>query len=245
MISKRKNINIPFDLENRILHGLASEWENALWVLDDRCRDLMKKPLFRLNDMRHHFAHWSGEKREICMSRHLVYHHSWGVVRAVLLHEMAHQLAESILQVDHEPPHGSTFRQACRLLRANPKASAEYRMLDEKPLEGDQNPNDKILIRVQKLMALAESRNRHEAQAAMQKAHDLIKKYNLDLLHMRRKRRFISIFIGKPALRHFREEYHMAQLIQDYYFVEGVWVSAYVIEKGKMGRVLEISGTPA
>jgi hypothetical protein len=29
----------------------------------------------------------------------------------------------------------------------------------------------------------------------------------------------------------------------DYYFVTGIWVGAYVIEKAKMGRVLEISGT--
>ena len=35
----------------------------------------------------------------------------------------------------------------------------------------------------------------------------------------------------------------MANLLQTYYFVQGIWVSAYVIEKGKMGRVLEISGT--
>jgi hypothetical protein len=31
--------------------------------------------------------------------------------------------------------------------------------------------------------------------------------------------------------------------MQDFYFVSGIWVPAYVIEKQKMGRVLEISGT--
>jgi len=44
-------------------------------------------------------------------------------------------------------------------------------------------------------------------------------------------------------MRHPREDYHLANLLQDYYFVTGIWVPAYVIEKSKMGRVLEISGT--
>jgi hypothetical protein len=32
-------------------------------------------------------------------------------------------------------------------------------------------------------------------------------------------------------------------LLEDFYFVHGIWVPAYVVEKGKMGNVLEISGT--
>jgi hypothetical protein len=98
-------------------------------------------------------------------------------------------------------------------------------------------------LRIKKLMSLAESGNRHEAEAAMAKAHDLMKKYNLQLLAQSRAPDYISIFVGAPALRHFRESYYIANLLQDYYFVEGLWVSAYVLAKGKMGRVLEISGT--
>jgi len=45
-------------------------------------------------------------------------------------------------------------------------------------------------------------------------------------------------------LRHFREEYHLADLLITFYFVQGIWVPAYVVSKGKMGKVLEISGTP-
>jgi hypothetical protein len=57
-------------------------------------------------------------------------------------------------------------------------------------------------------------------------------------------RNFISEFVGKPALRHSRDVYLLANLLQEFYFVEGIWVSAYVLARGKMGRVLEISGTP-
>jgi hypothetical protein len=44
-------------------------------------------------------------------------------------------------------------------------------------------------------------------------------------------------------LRHPREEYLLAELLRDFYFVWTIWVPAYVIEKRKMGRVLELSGT--
>jgi hypothetical protein len=36
---------------------------------------------------------------------------------------------------------------------------------------------------------------------------------------------------------------HLANLLQDFYFVRCVWVPAYVFEKERMGRVLELSGT--
>jgi hypothetical protein len=92
-------------------------------------------------------------------------------------------------------------------------------------------------------MALAASSNHHEADSAMAKAYDLIAKYNLDLLPQDADRNFASVFVGQPALRHPPEDYSLAHLLQDFYFVQGIWVSTYVPEKGKMGRVLEVSGT--
>ncbi|MBL0717062.1 MAG: DUF2786 domain-containing protein, partial [Desulfosarcina sp.] len=85
--------------------------------------------------------------------------------------------------------------------------------------------------------------NQHEAEAAMAKAHEFIAKYNLDLLTRHEQRNFVSVFVGSPALRHFREDYRLSTLIQDFYFVYGIWVPAYVMGKSKMGRVLEVSGT--
>ena len=213
------------------------------WLLSPEYRQSMRRPLFRLKDLQYTWGYWSEEKREICLSRRLVLNHPWDAVREVLLHEMAHQLAQQVLNVDSEPPHGQTFQKACYLLRANPKASGNYRLLQEKIFRDSMDEKDRILVRVKKLMALAQSQNRHEAEAAMVKAHELLAKYNINLLSLETQRHFFSIFVGKPALRHGREAYHMAGLIQDFYFVQGIWVPAYVLEKGKMGRVLEISGT--
>jgi len=241
--AKQQKAFVQTDLEHRILHGLACEWETALWFLDTAHRALIRKPLFSLKSMTDRLGYWSSKKREICLSRDLVLNHPWDAVREVLLHEMAHQLAEEVLGAHNESPHGPTFRRACHLLRANPEASGHYRPLDERVHEGMFNPRDKIMLRVKKLMALATSQNLHEAESAMAKAHALVAKYNLDLIATEEDRHYVSIFLGAPSLRHPREDYHLARLLQDFYFVYGIWVSAFVHAKDKMGRVLEITGT--
>jgi len=240
---KSNKICIQQELERRILHGLACEWEEALWVLDSSHKDLIRKPLFSLRDTKSRLGHWSREKREICLSRNLVVNHPWDAVREVLLHEMAHQFADEVLGANNEPPHGPKFQGACHLLRANPNASGKYEPLHDRIFRESSGSEDRIMLRIKKLMALAQSKNQHEAEAAMAKAHELIAKYNVDLLAHEENRDFVSVFVGKPALRHFREEYALARLLTDFYFVHGIWMPAYVVDKGKMGSVLEISGT--
>jgi hypothetical protein len=232
------------DLAQRILHGVALEWTHAVSQLRSTSRRSLQVPLFSLRDSNGKWGTWSRSKREICLSRKLVVNHSWDSVREVLLHEIAHQYVDEVLMAPNEPPHGPMFQKVCYLLRANPKSSASYPLLDERVASESFHPNDKTMLRVKKLMALAESGNCHEAEAAMTKAHELIGKYNLDLFAEENKQRdFTSVFVGKPALRHSREDYCLAHLLQDFYFVHGIWVSTYVVDKEKMGRVLEISGT--
>ncbi len=231
------------NLEGRILHGLATEWEAAAGQLEYIHAIRLQKPLFSLRELKEKLAFWDSGKREICFSSDFVYHHAWDAVKEVLLHEMAHQLTSETLKIHNETPHGKSFHKACNLLRANPKASGSYPPLSERIINPDADENDRIMFKIQKLLALAQSNHIHEAEAAVTKAHELIEKYNINMLENDAERDYVSMFIGKPSLRHFREEYALSNLITEHYFVYGIWVSAYVIEKGKMGRVLEISGT--
>ncbi len=233
------------DLERKILLGLAAEWHAAAEELPDRHRRLIHPPVFALRDMGARLGRWHPERGEIALGRSLAFEHPWDALRDVLLHEMAHQLVSGMPGKDTEAAHGPAFVEACRMLGADPRASGTYPTLRDKIASGCIQENDRLLLRIRKLLALAGSTNRHEAEAAMEKAHDLIRKYNIDLQQMNARRRFVSIFLGKPALRQFREFYHLAKLLQSYYFVQGIWVSAWVVEKEKMGRVLEISGTCA
>ena len=230
-------------LLRRMLSGMSLEWKNAIQILEPAFQKAMHLPFFTIKEMTSRLGYWSKDKQEICLSRDLVLNHPWDAVREVLFHEMAHQMADQVFGCAHEPAHGPGFQDACRLLRANPESSGKYPTLHERVGSGSDAAANKQLRRIKKLMALAKSRNRHEAQAAMIKAHQLIKKYNIDVIRHNEKRQFISIFLGTPALRHTRDHYHLGLLLQHFYFVEGIWVPAFVIDKNKMGRVLEITGT--
>ncbi len=241
--SNKRSDMLQTELERQILHGLSCEWEAALWLLEAPYRRRMRKPLFRIKEMRTRLGRWSPRTREICFSRDLVMNYSWDTVVDVLRHEMAHQLAGEVLGARNEPPHGPSFRRACDMLRISTRASGDFEPLHEWVAREHLRQEDRILLRVRKLMALAQSQNQNEAEAAMIKAHELIAKYNIDLMRSSARRDFVSVHVGTPALRHFREVYVLANLIQDFYFVEGIWIPAFVKEKGRMGRVLEISGT--
>lgn len=230
-------------LERRFLHGLCCEWDHAVWLLDSPLAARMKRPLFTLDEAASRWGRWRSDRREIALSRRLVQNHPWDAVREVLLHEMAHQLAEEVLGAENQPPHGPAFQRACALLRANPAASGTCPTLDQRLAASTENQSDPALRRIQKLMALAQSRNRHEAEAAMVKARQLMARHHVARIPRNTEADFVSVFIGRPALRHFREVYHLAAIITDFYFVQGIWVPAYVVERGRMGRALEISGT--
>lgn len=238
---------IESDFEQRILKGLACEWRYAVRTGESPYLSRLRQPMFRLADMKRTWGLWSSEKREICLNKKLVFNYSWGAVREVLLHEMAHQVAQEVLVGTHlchgqESAHGDTFQAACHLLRANPKASGSYPPLDERISDTTSAPVDNLMVRVSKLMALAKSANQHEAQAAMAKAHKLIEKHNLELIESDPCRNFESVMVGRPALVHRGHDYCLANILQDFYFVHCIWVPAFVLEKNKMGRVLEITG---
>ena len=204
---------------------------------------LVRRPTFALADLKSQWGSWSPAKRQITISRQLALNYTWDSIRDVLLHEMAHQIAYELLNASVQTPHGIAFRQACELLRIDPAASGDYQPLHDRLMNDHSGVYDKRMLRIKKLLALAESKNRFEAEAAMTKAHELIARHNIELNDHADERQYLSIFIGSPALRHPREDYHLANLLQDFYFVYGIWVPAYVMEKRKMGRVLEISGT--
>jgi hypothetical protein len=200
-------------------------------------------PLFSIRETNSQWGYWSHARREICLSRRLVDNYSWDCVREVLLHEAAHQLAEWVFGASVSKPHGPEFQRACRLLGANPRASGSYPPLHDRVFKESTRQTDTVVRRIQKLLALAESGNPHEANAAMAKAHALIVRYNINWLEQQNQRRFVSVFLGSPALRHPREDYLLANFLQEFYFVYGLWIPAYVMNRAKMGRVLEVSGT--
>lgn len=232
-------------IEHSILHGLRLEWESILSYAPLPVQRSMAIPIFSLKNSEKSLAHWDASRREISFSRTFVLNYPWDSIKEVLIHEIAHQYASEVLKAHNETPHGTLFHKACHVFKANPEASGSYKPLTDRLTDNDEvSEQDRIMVKVKKLLALGNSMNRHEAESAMAKAHALIRKYNIDLFERDDERNFISVYLGEPALRYNREDYRLAHLLMEHYFVYGIWVPAYVKNKGKMGRVFEITGTP-
>ncbi len=231
-------------LENSILKGLRLEWQAIHQDLPGEYRSRLRLPAFRLTSGAHPLASWISADHLMSFSRAFVLQADWGSLVEVLRHEVAHQLAATFPGADQETSHGPLFRRACEILRADPRATTRLgrdRLLQD--TSPDATPHDRLIRKVRLLMQLAESANPHESAQAAAKANALIIKYNLDILTNDETRNFVSLFLGKPALRHSAHTVGITALLEAHYFVQVVWVSAYVLEKGKMGRVPEVSGT--
>jgi hypothetical protein len=103
----------------------------------------------------------------------------------------------------------------------------------------------RILERIARLLALAESSNVHEAEAAMSAAQRLMLKYNLDVQKARTARRYAFRHLGKATGRVGEAERIVGGILASHFFVEAIWVPVYLPLDGKRGSVLEICGTTA
>jgi hypothetical protein len=199
-------------------------------------RSALRTPAFELTDVAGRLGRWVGGARTLELSRALLVEHGWGVLVEVLKHEMAHQYADEVLGVTDEGPHGPTFRQICRERGIDPRAAGLPRSV---PLA-----EEHVLERVAKLLALAESQNEHEAQAAMSAAQRLMLKHNLERVLADARTPYDFRHLGTPSGRVGESQRLLAAILADHFFVEVIWVPVWRPLEGKRGSVLEVCGAP-
>lgn len=223
------------ELEAGLLRELAREHDHLSWA---HFRRRLRPVAFRLVDVQV-LGRWISAERTIEMSRKLCLEQSWGVVLEVLKHEMAHQFVDEVLGIHDQTAHGPAFRDLCAKLGIDARAAGL-------PAAGSRTADEeRILARIAKLLALAESDVEHEAQAATSAAQRLMLKYNLELAATRARRDYAFRHLGKPRTRVFEAERLLAVILQEHFFVEVIWVPVYVPELGRRATVLEACGTPA
>lgn len=236
-------LNIHMAMERSILHGLAAEWALVQWRIPAAIRGRLRKPQFRINDMPATWGHWTAATNTITLSRRLIRHHPWDAIRDVLLHEIAHQIADEMNTGAPAAPHGAEFHKACRMIGASAHASGSYPLLHARLDGSSATCEDNIRLKIKKLLAMSRSSNPNEAATALVKARQLMTRFQIPEGDAGRSSDdYISVFAGRPALRHTRDHSFLGGLLADFYFVEAIWVPAWVLEKEKMGNVLEISG---
>ncbi|MGZ3453383.1 MAG: SprT-like domain-containing protein, partial [Polyangiales bacterium] len=223
------------ELESALLRALSHEWKHLNWAY---FREKLAEPQLTLVDSSANLGRWVPHVRTIEISRSLALGHPWGVVVEVLKHEMAHQYVHEHLGIEDESSHGPAFQAVCGKLGIDGRANG----VPEAPAdEGEQ----RVLDRVAKLLALAESPNVHEAEAAMAAAQKLLLKHNLEERGRTHARGYAYKHVGLPASRHGEHEKILGTLLGRHFFVEAIWIPIYLVRQAKRATVLELCGSPA
>jgi hypothetical protein len=205
-------------------------------------KSALSLPQMVLVSSRARLGRWIEDTRTVEISRPLVLEQPWGVVVEVLKHEMAHQYVTEVLGERGETAHGPRFRAVCERLGID--AAAAGMPYPKADTTGVDPHKGKIAERIARLLALAESPNVHEAEAAMTAAQRLLLKHNIELRETRAARGFTWKHLGTPTGRTTEAQRVLSMLLCKHFFVEAIWVPVYRPAFGKRASVLEVVGTP-
>lgn len=200
-------------------------------------RFALRPPVFELTRASGFFGRWVSETRTLQLDRKLLVDHSWGTLVEVLKHEMAHQYVDEVLGNPDGRPHGETFQQVCT------ERGIDFAASGVPAASGDAFVASKTIERIAKLLALAESPNLNEAQAAMTAARRLMLKHNIAQATASTAGRYAFRHIGRPTGRRSAAERVLGLILTEHFFVEVIWVPVWRPLEGKRGNVLEACGT--
>ncbi len=229
-----RRASLTAELTTALVRELALEWRR---LNDSFFKSKLRLPQFLLTASTHTLGRYDYGQRVLSVSQTLALEQPWSTVLEVLKHEMAHQYVFEILGVLDETAHGPAFREVCEKLGFDGRARGMPEASEEPATE------DRILERVAKLLALAESPSKHESEAAMNAAQRLMLKYNLERCTKPGRNLYRHRAVGVPTGRVTESERWLAAILTGHFFVEGIWVSVYRPLLGKRGSVLELSGT--
>ena len=224
------------ELERQLLSVLLGCWHT---FNGDLFGGGLKPPVFVLDDTSTRLGCWRRRDRTIGLSLSLLRSHPWHAVRSVLKHEMAHQYVDEVLGALDEPAHGPAFQRVCADLHIDARAAGM-------PVDDDLEVDDdsaRVMRRVQKLLALADSDNANEAEAAANTAQRLMLEHNIAGLNNRGARRYTTKRLTPPQSRLPAHIKMLSGVLARYFFVEVVLARAYLPDEGKDGFLVEVSGT--
>lgn len=222
-------------LERALLRELVSEWQR---INGAHFRGGLTVPSIVLSIGSSHLGRWLGDVRVLELSRAMVLAQPWAIVVEVLKHEMAHQYVHEVLGETSETPHGPSFQSVCARLGVDPASSG----LPRAQADYD-DATARAVERIARLLALAESPNVHEAEAAMLAAQRLMLKHNIDARTTAAGYDFRTL--GTPTGRVEESQRILAGILAQHFFVEVIWIPVYRPLEGRRGSVLEICGSRA
>jgi hypothetical protein len=139
----------------------------------------------------------------------------------IIRHELAHYMA-FIQHGSSIQAHGTEFRAFCKSLNWDEKVYLATTCLDDGEINQPSQESN-VLRKIQKLIALATSRNQHEAELAMIKSQELLIKHHIDVNSLQQETEEKTIL--KRILKQKREDAKMRSiaLILETFFVSSVY----------------------
>ena len=249
--------------ERLALLELITEYERVLRQQKVRLRPAV----IEFCDSTSFWGQWIRETRTIRLARRLLLEQSWFQTISILKHEMAHQLVDERPELlgenqktlrrnalgrlrnqtsnepPHETPHGRLFQSACAKLGVPSEFSKASIDLQSSSLDWRTEQHDpvseKMLGKVKKLLALANSADEHEALLAMDRVREIYSRYNLspteDLA-------YVHLVISTKSKRMETHVKKIAGILAGHFFVQVVLGQIYSPLTGTHHRMLEIIG---
>ena len=219
---------------------LLREHKNICWAY----KVDLRRPIFEIIDSNKIQGQWNPESRRIRIAAKVIKAHSWDVIVNLLKHEMAHQIVSEILK--GEGRHDTMFHKACRMIGVPfqfCKARGSLPLTAPGLGRQEKAESSKTVDRVNKLLSLAQSNNEHEASSAMQRANELMAKYNIKRIEEKGPAEYVYKVINLKRKRLARHQYQTCSILLDFFFVEIVFSQLYDARTQNTYRTIEILGT--
>lgn len=205
----------------------------------------LRAPLIEITNSNSYWGQWDSQTRVLKLSNKLLELGEWKWICGVLRHELAHQYSIEVLGI--YDGHGEAFHKACERVGVPYEfrtsaldlqtTSLDWRIRD---LEKVENPK---LIKMQKLLSLANSSNSHEAELAMQKAQSLNAQFFIDSQNAD-KLEYVSLKLkGKCKIISFQDK-QILHLLQRHFFVFPLISLEFDQQDKRDYKIMEIWGTP-
>lgn len=229
-----QSARLGVELENLALQAVADEYDHLNYSL---FQDRLRRPPLFWSESETTLGAFRRMPPGISLSVALLTKYSWTTLVEVLKHEMAHQFVTEVLGKTDETAHGPEFAKVCAERGIDARAAGKPQVDPEAP--------DHAIDKIRRLLALAESANQHEAEAAMAAAQRLMLKHNLEEVARNQARDFIVAHLGEPTGRVQESQRILAGILRKFFFVEVLWISVWRPREAKRGSVLEVCGTKA
>jgi hypothetical protein len=232
---------------------LYREYDHILYTYRVRLRPAV----IRIAELERQWGRWNPATRELALSRRLIQSYPWDVVIEILKHEMAHQWVDE--NAVSARPHGPEFAQACRTLGVADWAIAASGELPRTwqpsgtggpggALRATSPEEERLLQRVEKLLALAGSSNEHESLLAMQRVQQMYAKYNLERARRRLQAdpaEMVYLRLSTRSKRTDAVQSMIGAILSEHFFVRVIYCRSFDAREASHYAAMEALGTRA